>query len=108
MADVVPLHDPTNYKRVLERIRRLWNEGTTEFPLHAQERMEEWAIDVLDIRHVIKYGRLVEHSRPGALWRYRIEGRTVDGDRLAVVVEIDGHLIVVTVLVLRVHRRKGK
>jgi len=90
--------DPTNYKRAMWRIRGLWEEGTTEYLPHARQRMRQRGVEVGDVRHTVKYGQIVEHSRPRERWRYRIEGTSVDGDPLDVVVEVDGHLVVVTVI----------
>ena len=98
MADVVPLIDPKDYARVHARIRRLWDKGSTQIIGHAAKRMRERDIDIGDVRQVIRCGVVVEHSQPKDLWRYVIEGRTSDGDRLRVVVEVNGHLLVVTVV----------
>lgn len=101
MAEADSFLDPTDYKAVVIRIRRIWNEGTTVFTSHAQDAMEERGIHELDIQHVIRFGEIKEHTKPGELWRYRVEGETVDGDWLGVIVEINGSLIIVTVLTKR-------
>ncbi|MEW6683942.1 MAG: DUF4258 domain-containing protein [Nitrospirota bacterium] len=106
MGEVVPLQDPHNPKWVLRRIRELWEKGTVEVTPHAQERLRKWGLDIHDVRHVLRSGRVTEHSqaqRGG--WRYRIDGTIVDGGRAACVVEINGNLIVVTVFSLSVRRR---
>ena len=107
MGEVIPLQDPQNPKWVLRRIRQLWEEGTVEILPHAQERMRKWGLDILDVRHVLHYGRVTEHSQAlrGDGWRYRIDGTIVDGGRAACVVEIEGTLIVVTVFSLGGRRR---
>jgi hypothetical protein len=61
-------------------------------------RMDERGVDTNDLDHLIRYGRITEHSRPMFLWRYKIEGRSADGCRMACVVEVDGRLIIVTVI----------
>lgn len=87
---------PLSYRRAMERIRTLWNEGLVEIdPYHAQVRMRERGFDMLDLEHLIRYGRVVEHSKPGRLWRYKVEGTSVEGERAACVVEIKGHRIVI-------------
>ncbi len=60
--------------------------------------MSQRQIDILDIQNVIRYGRIVEHSKPANLWRYTILGKAVDGAGMKVVVEINGSLIIVTVI----------
>ena len=90
--------DPRNYKLAHQRIKKLWNEGKTEITVHAQQRMKQREIDMLDIANVIRYGRITEHTRPKTCWRYSILGKAVDGERMRCVVEIDGNLIIVTVI----------
>jgi hypothetical protein len=92
------LSDPTNYKWAQQRIKKLWSDGKTEIRPHARLRMSQREIDILDIQNVIRYGRIVEHSRPQHLWRYAILGKAVDGAAIKVVVEINGSLIIVTVI----------
>jgi len=92
------LSDPTNYKWAHQRIKKLWSEGKTEIRTHAQLRMSQREIDMFDIQNVIRYGRIVEHSKPIELWRYGILGKAIDGARMKVVVEINGSLVIVTVI----------
>lgn len=99
MGGVLPFEDPTNYKVIKRRILRLWDEGYVEIPGHAQEWITKQDLDSNDLQHVFRYGRVTEHSRPKDLWRYKIEGTSVDGTKMACVVEIDGNLIIVTVIV---------
>jgi hypothetical protein len=55
-------------------------------------------IDINDVAAVIRYGRIMEHSKPIQHWRYTILGKAVDGERVKCVVEINGKLIIVTVI----------
>ena len=98
MADALPMSDPGNYRLAHQRIKKLWNEGNTEIRLHAQQRMKERDIDINDVANVIHYGRIMEHSKPIQHWRYTILGKAVDGERVKCVVEINGKLIIVTVI----------
>jgi energy-coupling factor transporter ATP-binding protein EcfA2 len=98
MGKMVPLQDPENYRRALQRIKRLWEEGKVLILSHAKGRMRKRGIDILDIQHVIRYGSVIEHSKPRNLWRYTLKGTSVDGDSIGCVVEIDGRLIIVTVI----------
>jgi energy-coupling factor transporter ATP-binding protein EcfA2 len=98
MADVLPMWDPGNYRRVLQRIKKLWNEGETVITSHAQIQMKKREIDMNDVANVIRYGQIIEHSKPITYWRYTIFGKAVDGERMKCVVEIDGNLIIVTVI----------
>ena len=83
----------------MQRIRTLWNEGRVVIVPHAGRRLKERGLDVLDLEHIIRFGRVTEHSRPATRWRYRVDGRAVDGTPGTCVVEVDGTLIVVTVFV---------
>jgi len=72
--------------------------------------MQRCGINTLDLQHLIRYGRVAEHSQPAERWRYRVDGTTVEGVRAACVVEIDGRLVIITVIALgprRRYRRKG-
>jgi len=106
MGVIVPLHDPQDKPRVLRRIQKLWKEGSVEIVQHAQERMAERGLDVHDIRHIIESGRITEISRPHVLWRYKIAGKSIDGEPAACVVEINGRLVIITVVDLT--KPKGK
>lgn len=104
MGNVVPLHDPSNYVWAIRRIKSLWNEGNFEILPHAQERMKKWKLDILDIEHIVKYGRVVEHTMPQNLWRYKVQGTAVDRRRAHCMIEIDGSLIIVTVVSSRARK----
>jgi Domain of unknown function (DUF4258) len=95
--NVVPIQDPANYQRARQRIRRLWDLGETKISHHARVRMKERRLDITDVQQVIRYGEIVDHSKPGDHWRYVVDGKTVEGLRLRVVVEINGLLLIVTV-----------
>jgi len=87
-----------NYKQAHQRIRKLWNDGFVEIGIHAQSRLRQREIQMTDIANVIRYGQIIEHSKPGTLWRYTILGKAVDGDRMKCVCEINGTLVIVTVI----------
>ena len=98
MAKIIPLRDPTNYRRVYERIKGLWNEGKVVIQPHAKDQMRRRRLHTPDVDYVIRTGRIVGHSRPHTWWRYVIDGRSVDGTRMRCVVEINGQLVLVTVI----------
>lgn len=98
MAQLPSIPRPDDYKRALQRVKKLWNDGLTEFGYHAQRRMVQRQIDSTDVANCIKYGRIIEHSKPMTLWRYAVEGNSVDGERMKCIVEINGQLIIVTVI----------
>jgi hypothetical protein len=76
----------------------MWKAGAVVWTSHAEARMKTRKIEMTDIQHLVRYGRVTEHSRPRFKWRYKIEGTSVDGESLRCLVEINGHLVIVTVL----------
>ena len=108
MGELLPLHDPQNRSRVLRRIRKLWDEGSVEFVEHAETRMKERQLDVHDIHNILHHGQITEISRPHTRWRYTIVGKSIEDKRAKCVVEVNGRLIVVTVVDLtRPRTKKG-
>jgi hypothetical protein len=101
MGDVVPLFDPYNEKRALDRIKKLWFEGNFILLPHAKKPLQDDDLDILDVEHVIRYGVIKETTNPRKLWRYRIEGLTADRLRAACVIEIDDKAILITVFRLK-------
>ena len=98
MEEVYRLENPLNYNFAIRRIRKLWNDGYTRFTIHVQKRMNERNIDTTDIQNMIRYGRVIDHSRPKEHWRYTVEGPILDRRKGKCVVEINGTLIIITVI----------
>ena len=99
---LLDLGKPLNAASAIKRIRTLWRLGNYTWTRHAQERLCERGLDTADVETVILDGRVVEISRPGTEWRYKVEGRTVEGRYAACVVEMRGNLLtVVTVMLSR-------
>ena len=98
MADILRIHNPGNYPMTMARIKKLWRDGEVKITGHAQQRMTQRQIDMLDIQNCILLGRIIGHSKPGPNWRYEVAGKAVDGDSMKCVVEINGRLIVITVM----------
>lgn len=100
MGGVTRLEDrPFSYRRALERIRVLWEAGAVTFTRHAETRMQQRGLTMLDVEHLIRRGgHVTEHSKPGTLWRYKMEGKTIEHKRMSCVVEMNGTLIIITVI----------
>ena len=92
------LDRPLSPRRAIERIRLLERDVGIVLTGHARQRMAQRKLSRRDIRQCLKYGRVVEHSKPFRLWRYKVEGSTIDGDPMSCVVEINGKLILITVI----------
>ena len=101
MGVVVPLIDPENYKQVRQRILKLYHDDLVRITdSHAWPRMLERDIDITDVNEILRNGRIINHSKPGNCWRYVLEGYSLGHPRrpLRCVVEINGLLIVVTIM----------
>jgi hypothetical protein len=81
-------------------VRLLWDEGSVEYSIHAVTRMQRYELTDQDVASVILTGSIIEHHRPADLWRWKIEGGCGDGHTASCVVtiEMDGHLLIVTVV----------
>lgn len=102
IAKLVTLDEPGDYRQAIIRIRQIWKSGDVVFPTeHALEEMGNDGLDANDIQNCLRLGRIVSHEKPLVFWRYRIHGKTVDGEQMAVVVETNGHLVIVTAFTRR-------
>jgi hypothetical protein len=107
MGEVVPFEDPANYRRAMQRIKKLLADGSYFIQPHAREEAAKDGFDDTDVLNVIKTGfiRPNSHSRGrNGGWVYAIDGQSVDKGRAACVVEVVGTLLVVTVYALRGRR----
>ena len=89
---------PLSPRRAIERIRLLERDAGIVLTSHARQRLMQRKLSRRDIRHCLKYGRVVEHSKPFQLWRYKVDGPTIDGEPMSCVVEINGKLVLITVI----------
>lgn len=101
MAEIIQLTDPTNYRRVAERIKKLFAEDFVKYSNHTMIRFAQRTLDAADVKKVIREGRIVSHEpsaeHPGC-WLYRIDGNSIDNRSIRVIVEVNGRLIIVTVI----------
>jgi hypothetical protein len=98
MGEVVAIEDPSDYEVVTRRIRRLLAQGDLEIKPHARRRMDERNYLVGDIIYLLRLGIVVSHRFEKGAWRWKVRGVTVERKSATCVVEIDGLLIVVTVI----------
>jgi hypothetical protein len=101
MGKVVPFDDPYDFVRAMRRIKSLVQNGDFVPHPHLTKRMLERGIDIFDIQNVIRTGRITEISQPRTAWRYRIEGKTIEGDKAACVIEMDKPLLILTAFWLK-------
>jgi hypothetical protein len=97
MGDLIPISDrPLHGRSAADRIKALWKDGSVVWTHHAEHQMKARKIDMTDIQHIIRYGRVVSHERGRQRWRYRVEGRCVDGKPAVCIVEVNGLFVIVT------------
>lgn len=97
-SNVIRFEDrPLSASTASERIRTLWRDGKFGWYPHAEQRMAERGMDITDVENIIRYGQVIEHSRPGPAtpWRYVVEGPNIERKKAGVVceLELDGDLL---------------
>ncbi len=92
---------PLGERRLKSAIKERWNNNAVIIRHHARKRMAERNITIHDMKNILWYGRLVDHSMPEGTWRYKIEGHTLNNKQGSCVVEIEDALIIVTVIAER-------
>jgi len=93
---------PSDYRAARLRMKRIWNEGVVKWGHHAQQHMLDEGIDDVDVHHVINFGKFMDHEDSeyaGYHDRYTLRGRSVDGFRLRVVIDLDDQMMIVTCFV---------
>jgi hypothetical protein len=95
MAKLLPFDSahPFDNRTATERIRLLWQEGNYVLSAHAEERMEQRNFSDGDVAFLIVNYAVKSRRKQDGVWRYKISGRSVDGDLMAAVFEIDGSFI---------------
>lgn len=106
MKKVVSLHEvaqarPLSPSVAIRRVRTLWNKGEVKWTRHAERRLQERNLDLLDVENTILRGYITETSKPGpdGCWRYKVVGTTVNKEPMSCIVEMEGKLIIITVIV---------
>ena len=85
---------------VKRRLREAVNDGSVMYGDHAQKRMVKRGFTVPDVERCLS-GGFHDHGRDelkDGTWRYRIQGKTVDGDDIKVAVAIEDNVVVITVI----------
>jgi len=88
-------------RRVLTRIRDNVRNHRYIVTSHGRKEMNDDELSIFDLEHVILTGEIVERQRDRATLelKYRVEGESLDGELLEVVVKISstGMLVILTV-----------
>jgi hypothetical protein len=90
------------YDRILKQMRDKVRLRQYVMTVHAEEEMDEDGLSIFDVESGILTGVIVERQRDRSKqeWKYLIQGETIDGDRVIVVVGKFGYagkLVILTV-----------
>ncbi|MEE8484830.1 MAG: DUF4258 domain-containing protein [Nitrospinota bacterium] len=91
----------TMFERILKTIKEAIHKRNYVMTLHSEEEMNDDDLAIYDIEHGILTGKIVERQkdRDSAEWKYRIKGKTLDGNAIDVIVKkgASGKLVIITV-----------
>ena len=92
------------YDRILKRMRDKIRTRQYVMTLHAEEEMDDDDLSIFDVESGILTGAIIERQRDRSRqeWKYRVQGETLEGDRVIVVVSKFGYadrLVILTVYV---------
>jgi hypothetical protein len=90
-----------NTSELKKVLREAVNEGRVVYVKpHAETRMSERGFTRPDVERALKSGSHNEQKSgyQNGQWRYRITGKTVDGNSIEVAVEVTHQVVVVTVM----------
>ena len=89
------------FQRILTRMREKIRTNQYVMTLHAEEEMSNDGFTVYDVERCVLTGRILERQkdRATAEWKYRLRGKTVNGDKIEAVAKIGptDKVIIITV-----------
>lgn len=92
------------FERVLKRVREKIRTRQYVMTIHAEEEMSDDGLTIYGIEHSILTGKIVERQKDKSTgeWKYRIRGRTDEGDAVEALVKEGptGKLVIITVYAL--------
>lgn len=101
MGEALRVCEPASCSSVRTRIRTLWNTGQVKILEKVIDAMTDRHFDVGDLQAVLTRRNKIESHEPGKEgWRFNVRGKSVDGFKMRVAVEINGGLVVVTAFFL--------
>ena len=92
------------FDQVLRRMRAKIAAGEYVMTAHAEEEMEDDGLSIFDIEHAVLDGAIVERQREAGTneYKYRLEGPTIGGKDMVVVLKMGptGKVVMITVFLL--------
>jgi len=85
------------------KIREIVEYGYIERREHFYERMEQGECDYNDLLLILSKGKVKEppkYDKKFKNWRYKVEGRTVEGDNVVIVVAIESNTKLVCITII--------
>lgn len=93
-----------------QRVRDAAASGRYRILPHARQRCDERDVSAVDIAHALAQGHRVRardrFEQAWRAWSYCFEGKTVDDERLRVIVAFDDWVLIVTVVRLGDHKER--
>ena len=89
------------YERILKQMREKIRTRQYVMTLHAEEEMDEDGLTIFDVERGILTGEIVERQKdhPTGDWKYLVQGQTVMGKQVIVVIKLSptNKLVIITV-----------
>ena len=89
------------FERILITIKEEIRKRNYVMTLHAEDEMNDDELTVYDVEHGILTGKIVERQKDAvsAEWKYRLKGKSLDGNGIEVIVKkgVVGRLVIITV-----------
>ncbi len=89
------------FERILKTIKEEIRRRNYVMTLHAEEEMNDDDLTIYDVEHGILMGKIVERQKDNvsAEWKYRLKGKSLDGNDIEVIVKkgVAGKLVIITV-----------
>jgi hypothetical protein len=91
------------FDRILKRMRERIRSRRYVMTLHAEQEMDADELTIYDVERGILSGKISERQRDEVTseWKYRIRGKTLDGEEVEVIAKLGptGKLVILTVYV---------
>ncbi|MDJ0690795.1 MAG: DUF4258 domain-containing protein [Xenococcaceae cyanobacterium MO_188.B32] len=92
------------FDEILKQIREKIASYQYVMTIHAEEEMSEDGLAIYDIEQGILTGKILERQRDrvSAESKYRIRGRTLDGEEVEIIIKLSptGKVVIITVYAL--------
>ena len=92
------------FDRILKEIRDKIRKREYVMTIHGEEEMNNDYLTIYDVESCILTGKILERQKDNetAEWKYRINGKSISGEEVEVIVKLSptGKLVIITVYVI--------